>query len=181
MMSTVSTSSSFEMRSNHKKGNPEPLPSIASPSASTPTSLSASTPTPQPLATPDPSNNQRQASSFRVYFRWTIPLVTVLLQSLIKSKERALQTDGGFKSTAWDTALDDVVKAGGEGCIIRSCKNKYQEQRRIWKEWLLHTDLSGWGWDEERGVPVADPEVMDAYFTKYPARAPFRNNPPQYQ
>ncbi len=152
---------------------PETSPSIAPSSTSTPTSSSS-------LARADSSNNQRQTTPFRVYFRWTNPLVTILLKSLIKSKERALQTDGGFKSAAWDTALEDLVKAGADGCTVKSCKNKYQEQRRIWKEWLLHKEVSGWGWDEERGVPVAAPEVMDTYFTKYPVRAPFRYNPPEF-
>jgi len=162
---------------------PESLPSNALPLASTTTSTtSPTTPTTSlPSATPGPSNNQRQTTPFRNYFRWTTALVTVLLRSLLKSKEKALQTDGGFKSAAWHTALEDVIKAGGEECDVKRCKNKYQEQRRIWKEWLLHIDVSGWGWDEERGVPVTDPEIMDVYFAKYPARAPFRDRPPLYQ
>jgi len=42
-----------------------------------------------------------------------------------------------------------VLRAGGEGCTIKSLKNKYQEQRRTWKEWLLHLEVSGWGWNDE--------------------------------
>jgi len=104
-------------------------------------------PSPSP-ATPTidiTSSNIRQGTQFRVYFKWSVPLVGVLLQSLLRGKERALQTDGAFKAAAWNDALNDVLGAGGEGCTIKSVKNKYQEQRRIWKEWLLHLNVSGWG------------------------------------
>ena len=140
-------------------------------------------PSPSP-ATPTidiTSSNIRQGTQFRVYFKWSVPLVGVLLQSLLRGKERALQTDGGFKAAAWNDALNDVLGAGGEGCTIKSVKNKYQEQRRIWKEWLLHLNVSGWGWDAARGVPVTDEEIMDAYFRKFPIRAPFRYAPPQHK
>jgi hypothetical protein len=96
-----------------------------------------------PQATPDP--NERQGTPFRAYFKWTAALTAALLQSLIQAKERALQTDGGFKAAAWNQALDDVLRAGGDGCTTRTLKNKYQDLRRIWKEWLLHLDVSGWG------------------------------------
>lgn len=49
----------------------------------------------------------------------------------------------------------------------------------MWKLWCRHCEnKSGWGWDEERGVPVNTPEIMDEYFQQNKEMKPFRFAPP---
>jgi len=47
----------------------------------------------------------------------------------------------------------------------------------MWKELC---GLSGWGWDKDKGVPVASKEVIEAYFKANPAAEKFRDTPPAF-
>ena len=47
----------------------------------------------------------------------------------------------------------------------------------MWKELC---GQSGWGWDNEKGVPTASEEVMQTYFKAVPEAQKFRNAPPDF-
>jgi len=46
--------------------------------------------------------------------------------------------------------------------------------------WIELCGLSGWGWDEAKGVPVASEEVMETYFEAHPEAIKFRDTPPAF-
>jgi len=47
----------------------------------------------------------------------------------------------------------------------------------MWKELY---GLSSWGWDKDKGVPVASKEVMETYFEANPAAEKFCDTPPAF-
>ena len=47
----------------------------------------------------------------------------------------------------------------------------------MWKELC---GLSGWGWDEVKGVPIVDKEVMETYFEANPDASKYRDAPPAF-
>src|SRR4029077_10966097 len=49
-----------------------------------------------------------------------------------------------------------------------------------WKAWRHFVDQSGHGWDAEKGVPTAEPDVLEAYFEAHPRARKFRNKPIPY-
>ena len=46
--------------------------------------------------------------------------------------------------------------------------------------WMELCGLSGWGWDEAKGVPIASEEVMEAYFKAHPEAMKFHDTPPAF-
>src|SRR4029077_6387173 len=77
-------------------------------------------------------------------------------------------------------ALEAVQAVTNQLVTIQQVKSKYDAFKLDWKAWRHFVDQSGHGWDAEKGVPTAEPDVLEAYFEAHPRARKFRNKPIPY-
>lgn len=101
-----------------------------------------------------------------------------LLDTLLDAQTQGLQTDNGsFKSAAWNMAFEAVKACTSQDITIPQIKSKYDVLKQDWKAWKAFIDHTGLGWDSEKGVPTAAPEVLETFFQTCPRARKFRDNP----
>jgi len=113
---------------------------------------------------------------------WLPEIEESMLHGLKEARDKALSADGGFKKAGWAIAIDRIFATHERVFSLQQCKSKLDHFKSIWSRWLAHNNaISGWGWDEEKGVPFNDPEVMNSYFLLHPEWARFREKPPPFK
>ena len=113
--------------------------------------------------------------------RWQPDMEEKLLGTLLQAQVKGLQTDNaGFKKAGWDLALQAVQTVTNQPVSLQQIKSKYDNYKQDWKVWKHFVEQSGHGWDEEKGVPTAEPEVLEAYFEAHPKARKFRDKPIPY-
>jgi Myb/SANT-like DNA-binding domain len=112
---------------------------------------------------------------------WDDKMHGAMLEGLVEAKAKGLQTHGGFKREGWMYGVRGAQKHTSQSVTREKINNKFDSDKKVWKEWLGHLDQSGWGWNEAKGVPEHTTEFMDAYFAQYPKRRPFRESPPKFK
>jgi hypothetical protein len=122
-----------------------------------------------------------QDRSIRPRLEWNDEMHGAMLEGLVEAKAQGLQTDGGFKKDGWMYGVRGAQIHTIQEVTKEKVNNKFDNDKKHWKEWLEHLDVSGWGWNEAKGVPESTKEIMDAYFQKYPKRKPFRDAPPKFK
>jgi len=103
-----------------------------------------------------------------------------MLEGLVEAVRKGYRADSSYKADGWKIALNRTLTVAQQSVTIKQIKSKHDNQKRDWKLWKELCGLSGWGWDEDKGVPVASEEVMEAYFEANPAAEKFRNTPPAF-
>ncbi|KAJ7081524.1 hypothetical protein C8R44DRAFT_563145, partial [Mycena epipterygia] len=88
--------------------------------------------------------------------------------------------DGGnFKAKTFRGAAVVVEKLRSRGGpkTGKACANKYASFRKLYNVIVAIKAVSGWSWDDERGVDVspATQGTWDAFVAAHPAAAQFRN------
>ncbi len=91
--------------------------------------------------------------------------------------------NGSFKQSDW-VEVANYVRPHWDGPATlawENCKLKFTDKyKKLWSKWLEYLQvlsLSGWGINK-KGLPVADPEVIDQYFAARPEFKDFRHNLP---
>lgn len=110
--------------------------------------------------------------------RWDSAMEGALLDALMQAQERGLQTDNAsFKAAGWEMALTSVQQATTQNVVTHQIKVKYDTLKQDWKAWKSFIEHTGFGWDEEKGVPTAEPEILETYFQSNPRARKFRDRP----
>ena len=103
-----------------------------------------------------------------------------MLQGLIQAIRKGLRADSSYKKEGWQMALDGARSQTNYPVSLKQIKSKHDVHKRDWKVWKDLCSQSRWGWDDDKGVPVASEDVMNTYFEANPDAARFRNAPPAY-
>jgi hypothetical protein len=110
--------------------------------------------------------------------RWNTQMEEAMLNALIDAQTQGLQTDNAaYKSAGWQMALDAVQECTLYTVQLQQIKSKHDAHKKDWKAWKEFCNQSGFGWDSEKGVPTASPEVLEAYFETHPQARKFREKP----
>jgi len=103
-----------------------------------------------------------------------------MLKGLVKAVRKGYHADSSYKANGWKIALNRTLTVAQQSVTIKQIKSKHDNQKRDWKLWKELCGLSGWGWDEDKGVPVASKDVIKAYFEANPTAEKFCNTPPAF-
>jgi hypothetical protein len=115
--------------------------------------------------------------SKKLRINWTTEMEAGMLQGLVQAIHQGLRADSSYKKEGWQMALDGACLHTRYPITIKQIKSKHDVHKRDWKVWKELCSQSGWGWDEDKGTPIASEEVMDTYFTAHPDAAKFRDTP----
>ena len=97
--------------------------------------------------------------------KWTPELEELLLDELLNQTNLGLRADSGWHKDAWDVVSATVSHSYGRPVTKDQCKNKQQWYKRLYVQWEILRDLSGWGWDEERQLFIQTDEIWDEYLS----------------
>ena len=104
----------------------------------------------------------------------------VMLEGLLKAVRKGYRADSSYKADGWKIALNYTLAVAQQSVTIKQIKSKHDNQKRDWKLWKELCSLSSWGWDEDKGVPIASKEVIGAYFKANSTAKKFCNTPPAF-
>jgi hypothetical protein len=88
--------------------------------------------------------------------KWSNEETKSLVDQLQDAKDQGLITDNGFKSVVWTNvgnSYTDPLKTP------RSCETKWGRLKKDYKEVKWFKEVSGFGWDNEKHIPIAEPQV----------------------
>ena len=110
---------------------------------------------------PSSFNKQGKRKSRGPSVKWTAEMTTVLVREVVKAVRSGKRSDGGFKTDVWNEISLVVLRrcAPGEPLTGDKCQGKLENLRKKWNIWVRLKTLSGFGWDEERGIVTAPEEV----------------------
>jgi hypothetical protein len=84
--------------------------------------------------------------------KWTAEMIEALVECIYGVWKDGRATDNGFKKEAWMEASNAVQRVY-QGLLTiewEKCKNKWTDLKEKWKHWLILSEMSGFGWDEEK-------------------------------
>jgi Myb/SANT-like DNA-binding domain len=103
------------------------------------------------------------------------------IDALMEAQKQGLQTDNGsFKNAGWQIALEAIRGRTAQTIDVKQVKTKWDTLKQDWKTWRAFKEHTGLGWDREKGVPTAEPEILEAYFQSNPRARKFRDKPIPY-
>ena len=103
-----------------------------------------------------------------------------MLEGLVDAVRKGYRADSSYTADGWKLALDRTLAVTLQPITMKQLKSKHDAQKEEWKTWKELCALSGWRWDEDKGVPVASQEVIETYFEANPDAAKFCNAPPAF-
>jgi len=103
-----------------------------------------------------------------------------MLEGLVEAVNKGYCADSSYKANGWKIALTCTIAVAQQPITLKQIKSKHDNYKRDWKVWMELCGLSGWGWDEAKGVPIASEEVMETYFKAHPKAIKFRDTPPAF-
>jgi hypothetical protein len=95
--------------------------------------------------------------------KWTAEMTTVMLRSLVKQIRLGKRSDNGFKEEVWATVANDVLAFDSSLSFLDGprCQSKLDALKKKYDAWNRVKGRSGFGWDNERGVPTAPDDVWE--------------------
>lgn len=110
--------------------------------------------------------------------KWTPKMEEAMLDALLDAQNKGLQTDNtAYKASGWQLALEAIQKCTTYSVQLLQVKSKHDSQKKDWKVWKEFTGQSGFGWDDETGIPTSDEDILEAYFDAHPEARKFREKP----
>jgi hypothetical protein len=108
-------------------------------------------------------DREEKAVGRRLQIKWTPEMTTVMLRSLVKQIRLGKRSDNGFKAEVWTTVANDVLAFDLSQPFLDGprCQNKLDALKRKYDAWNRIKGRSGFGWDNERGVPTAPDDVWE--------------------
>ena len=103
-----------------------------------------------------------------------------MLEGLVEAVWKGYRVDSSYKAKGQKLALNRTLAVTNQVVNLKHVKSKHNSHKKDWKTWKELYALSGWGWDEAKGVPVASKEVIDIYFNTNPKATKFCNTPPAF-
>jgi hypothetical protein len=111
-------------------------------------------PSPDPFDTPtlgdEIASIPTEQSNERI--TWSDEMVEALIEWLYGVFKDGKAADSGFKKEAFTGAAAAVEKVctSGTSPSWDKCKNKWGDFKEKWKHWLVLSEMSGFGWNEEK-------------------------------
>ena len=92
------------------------------------------------------------------------------MQSLVDQCRNGKRAESGYKKEAWIVVLEDVKAAASsktsvdlELVTLSKIKSKQDFIKGKWKEWVRINELSGWGWNEDTQLFIAEPDQWERH------------------
>jgi hypothetical protein len=112
-------------------------------------------PEPEPLIEPiiklanEPTIDAKEKAAV---LKWTAEMIEALVECIYRVWKDGRAADNGFKKEAWMEASNAVQRVYQGPLTIEweKCKNKWTDLKEKWKHWLILSEMSGFGWDEEK-------------------------------
>ncbi|CAD6933524.1 unnamed protein product [Tilletia laevis] len=100
-----------------------------------------------------------------------------LLDVLEEGKQQGKASGGGFKPELWVRVLEEIepLHEKGRKKALADVKNHYRNLKAQYKEVKELVDMSGFGWDEDKGVATADDAVWDDLVKRRPELKKWRH------
>jgi hypothetical protein len=126
--------------------------------------------TPLPDDNSNPSEAEEATQKRALGIRWSAEMEEALVEYLYKVWLDGRASDNGFKKEIFmETAMAVNRVAGG---ILEvnwdKCKNKWGYYKEKWKHWMILSQMSGFGWSEEREKYKAYEYVWNNLNKAYP-------------
>ena len=98
-----------------------------------------------------------------------------ILEGLVKAVWKGYHIDSSYKANSQNITLNRTLAVTQQPITIKQIKSKYNNYKKDQKLQKELYNLSSWGWDEDKGVPIASKEVIEAYFKANPTAKKFYN------
>jgi hypothetical protein len=84
--------------------------------------------------------------------KWTEEMTEALVECIYGVWKDGKASDNGFKKEVWIQASEAVMRAYDGPLVIGwdKCKNKWGDLKEKWKHWLNLSEMSGFGWNDEK-------------------------------
>lgn len=137
--------------------------------------------TPKPAQKRRPAESERRSLQQRT--KWTDEMERLLLEHLVEARNAGRGGDNAsFKTSIYTEILASLRPLSNMPISETQCVSKLDYFKKIWKMWEAHLGaVSGWTWNEEKGVPETDAATMDIYFRAHKDRRRFRHAPPPFK
>ena len=101
-----------------------------------------------------------------VQLQWDDRMELALLTSMVQAVCLGLRAESGFKKDAWKTGVLEVtnVLRIPREITIDQCKSKMTWFKTKHKEWFILYTQSGWNFDEETQLFIADDALWQEHF-----------------
>jgi hypothetical protein len=112
--------------------------------------------------TPEPSTlniNDTGKGGKEKRINWTTEMIEQLVEVVHCVFMTGEGSDNGFKKETWIEAVTQVCKVARDSSNLITwdrCKNKWGDLKGKWKHWVKLSEMSGFGWSEEK-------ELFEAY------------------
>jgi hypothetical protein len=99
----------------------------------------------------------------RPQVKWTAEMTTVMLRSLVKQIRLGKRSDNGFKAEVWAPVANDVLPFDSSQPFLDGprCQSMLVALKKKYDAWNRIKGRTGFGWDNERGVPTAPDDVWE--------------------
>jgi hypothetical protein len=127
-------------------------------------------PSPNPLDEPTIDANKVPQHEKAAALKWTAEMIKALVECIYGVWKDGRSADNGFKKEAWVEASNAVQRVY-QGLLTiewEKCKNKWTDLKEKWKHWLILSDMSGFGWDNEKERYEVDDYVWESLNKSHP-------------
>jgi hypothetical protein len=102
---------------------------------------------------------------------WTTEQRSTLLELIAEQNALGQSTDnGGMKKEAWSIVIQKLNAKHGLNLSSEQVKNQKNAFRKLFFDYKFLRAQSGFGWDDDKGVPTADERVWNELFEEHPRR-----------
>ncbi|KAI1001839.1 hypothetical protein K3495_g6366 [Podosphaera aphanis] len=101
----------------------------------------------------------KSTKSTLLYAKWSNEECDALVSRLLKAKKYGRMTENNFKSSVWTSiaqSFQDPLKRSS-----RVCETKWARMKKDYKGIKLLRETPGFGWDADRKLVTANPDVWD--------------------
>jgi hypothetical protein len=115
---------------------------------------------------PEPANDTKAT-----VLKWTAEMIEALVECIYGVWKDGRASDNGFKKEVWVEASNAVQRVyRGLPLTIEweKCKNKWTDLKEKWKHWLVLSDQSGFGWNDDTERYEAADYVWDNLNKSHP-------------
>jgi Myb/SANT-like DNA-binding domain len=101
---------------------------------------------------------------------WSLEMYEALIEFILECHRDGKTSGGGMKKELWYLAAIRVNKAArGFTVPWDKCKNKWTSDiKEKWKHWVMLSEMSGFGWHDEKELYEADNDVWQRLNKAYP-------------
>jgi hypothetical protein len=102
---------------------------------------------------------------------WSFDMIQVLIDTLEEVFQNGGAADNSFKKSTFKLAATQVCQIYTGMAVVNGekCKNKWADFKAKWAHWKDLSEMSGFGWNEEKELYEAHDYVWDALNKSHPS------------